>query len=331
MSETFYEVLGVAEDATTDEIESAYRERLKETHPDVSDDADARVATRRLVEARDVLADEAERARYDRVGHAAYVGDGPEPGGSDVARAARNAGYGGGSEQSNRGASNTGDADRSVDETDGRARRRSGDRTRRERRASERVREERAERETVAGAASRTEVTAETGTAGAGTTETSATATTTSGTATDGTDTGATAAGAAGDRDGGVWNASAGYTVRESVEVSQRRVRLFPTGSELTMLGLMAVLYPALLFTTVMPGFPLYVNAIVGACGLLVVGYLQSMPRVALLVFGGWSLVTPLALLALDVGFLSIVGIVALCGTWLPFGFSVLTFSVLRL
>ncbi|WP_135302919.1 J domain-containing protein [Haloarcula amylovorans] len=321
MSETFYELLGVAEDATTDEIEAAYRERLKETHPDVSDDDDARVATRKLVEARDVLVDEAERARYDRVGHAAYVDNEPEPGGSDIARAARNAGYGAGSEQSNRETSNTGDADGSVGGTDGHARRRSGDRTRRERRASERVREERTEREAATGTASRTENAAETG----------ATETTTTATATGGAATGATAAGAAGNSDSGVWNTSSGYSVRESVEAGQRRLRLFPTGNELTILGFMVVLYPTLLFTTVMPGFPLYVNAIVGACGLLVVGYLQSMPRVALLVFGGWSLVTPVALLAFDIGFLSIVGIIALCGTWLPFGFSVLTFSVLRL
>ncbi|MBX0294220.1 J domain-containing protein [Haloarcula nitratireducens] len=326
MSETFYEVLGVAEDATTDEIDAAYRERLKETHPDVNDDADARVATRKLVEARDVLVDETERARYDRVGHAAYVGNDPEPGGSDVARAARNAGYGTGSEESTRADSNTDDEDGSVGENDGRARRRSGDRTRRERRASERVRGNRSERETATETASRAENTAETGTTGTSPTEAAATATATGGTA-----TGATAAGATGNGDGGVWNTSAGYTVRESVEVGQRGIRLFPTENELTVLGLMVVLYPALLFTTVMPGFPLYVNAIVGACGLLIVGYLQSMPRVALLVFGGWSLVTPLALFALDVGFLSIVGIVALCGTWLPLGFSVLTFSVLRL
>jgi hypothetical protein len=41
MGENYYELLGVSEDASTDDIETAYRERLKETHPDVSDDEDA--------------------------------------------------------------------------------------------------------------------------------------------------------------------------------------------------------------------------------------------------------------------------------------------------
>lgn len=71
MAESYYELLGVAPDASEDEIEQAYRERLKETHPDVSDDEDAGERTRRLIEAKEVLTD--ERASYDRLGHEAFV------------------------------------------------------------------------------------------------------------------------------------------------------------------------------------------------------------------------------------------------------------------
>ena len=73
MDETFYAALGVDADADTDRIQAAYRERVKHTHPDVSDDADAAEAFKRLTEARDVLIDEAARERYDRVGHGTYI------------------------------------------------------------------------------------------------------------------------------------------------------------------------------------------------------------------------------------------------------------------
>lgn len=73
MGETYYELLGVPEDATKEEIERAYRQKLKETHPDVSDRADASERTKRLIEARETLTDETERRRYDRQGHETYL------------------------------------------------------------------------------------------------------------------------------------------------------------------------------------------------------------------------------------------------------------------
>jgi len=76
VSESYYDLLGVPSDASRDEIERAYRERLKETHPDISDDEDAAARTRRLIEARDVLTDGDRRDRYDRLGHERYVGAG---------------------------------------------------------------------------------------------------------------------------------------------------------------------------------------------------------------------------------------------------------------
>jgi molecular chaperone DnaJ len=73
MTRTYYEILGVSEDATRDAIDSAYRERVKETHPDLNDEADAADQFRDVVRAEKVLGNEAERARYDDLGHDAYV------------------------------------------------------------------------------------------------------------------------------------------------------------------------------------------------------------------------------------------------------------------
>jgi hypothetical protein len=123
------------------------------------------------------------------------------------------------------------------------------------------------------------------------------------------------------------WNTSAAYTVSEPAERDTVR-SLIPSGRSLTLLGISFSLYPVLLFSSLLPAFPLVVNVLLGACTLLMIGYLQSTPDVAVLVFGGWSLLTPVLLLASGVGLTSLVGIVALCGTWLPLGFSVLTRSV---
>ncbi|MDS0283301.1 DnaJ domain-containing protein [Haloarcula onubensis] len=74
MSETLYGVLGVGPDCDSAAIERAYREQVKEHHPDVSDATDAGDRFRRLTTAKEVLTDETERARYDRLGHDRYVG-----------------------------------------------------------------------------------------------------------------------------------------------------------------------------------------------------------------------------------------------------------------
>lgn len=73
MGETFYTILGVDRDADAGAIRRAYRSRVKECHPDVSDDPDAGEQFQRLTTARDVLLDADERATYDRLGHDAYV------------------------------------------------------------------------------------------------------------------------------------------------------------------------------------------------------------------------------------------------------------------
>jgi hypothetical protein len=88
MGGKYYERLGVPPDASTDEIAAAYREQLKDTHPDVSDASDAGERTKRLIEAKEVLTDETERARYDRLGHERYIsieqGRTPDPAASSA-------------------------------------------------------------------------------------------------------------------------------------------------------------------------------------------------------------------------------------------------------
>jgi hypothetical protein len=73
MSRTYYDVLGVDEDASQEDVESAYRERVKETHPDRNDEDDAADQFREVVRAEEVLGDADERSRYDELGHDAYV------------------------------------------------------------------------------------------------------------------------------------------------------------------------------------------------------------------------------------------------------------------
>ncbi len=60
-----YEVLGVARDATPDEIKKAYRRLARQLHPDVNPGADASERFKLVTHAYDVLSDPDQRARYD--------------------------------------------------------------------------------------------------------------------------------------------------------------------------------------------------------------------------------------------------------------------------
>ncbi|MEG2139667.1 MAG: molecular chaperone DnaJ [Bilophila sp.] len=77
----FYEVLGVARDASEDEIKRAYRKMALQNHPDHNpDNPEAEQRFKDAAEAYEVLRDPDRRARYDQFGHAG-LGNGGDFGG----------------------------------------------------------------------------------------------------------------------------------------------------------------------------------------------------------------------------------------------------------
>jgi curved DNA-binding protein CbpA len=74
---THYEVLGVAEGASEEEVRRAYRRLVKAVHPDHAGDA---AHFRSITQAYDVLSDPARRAAYDRSLRPAPVAAPPRPG-----------------------------------------------------------------------------------------------------------------------------------------------------------------------------------------------------------------------------------------------------------
>ena len=65
----YYEVLGIAKDASADDIKRAYRKKAKECHPDLHPgDKEAEERFKELNEANEVLSDPDKRARYDQFG-----------------------------------------------------------------------------------------------------------------------------------------------------------------------------------------------------------------------------------------------------------------------
>ena len=62
----YYLTLGVARDASADDIKSAYRKLARKYHPDVSKEKDAEARFKEIGEAGEVLRDPEKRAAYDR-------------------------------------------------------------------------------------------------------------------------------------------------------------------------------------------------------------------------------------------------------------------------
>ncbi|HLZ98671.1 MAG TPA: DnaJ C-terminal domain-containing protein [Steroidobacteraceae bacterium] len=70
----YYQVMGVARDATEAQIKQAYRRLARKYHPDVSKEKDAEARFKELGEAYEVLKSPEKRAAYDQLGR------GPRPG-----------------------------------------------------------------------------------------------------------------------------------------------------------------------------------------------------------------------------------------------------------
>jgi len=64
----YYTIMGVARDATQDEIKRAYRLLARKYHPDVSKEPDAEARFKEVGEANEVLKDPEKRAAYDKLG-----------------------------------------------------------------------------------------------------------------------------------------------------------------------------------------------------------------------------------------------------------------------
>lgn len=64
----YYETLGVARDASPDDIKKAYRRLARKYHPDVSKEANAEAQFKEIGEAYEVLKDSEKRAAFDRFG-----------------------------------------------------------------------------------------------------------------------------------------------------------------------------------------------------------------------------------------------------------------------
>ena len=77
----FYEVLGVTNTATPDEIKKAYRKLAKTNHPDVGGDAEA---FKEIAEAYEVLSDKDKKDKYDKFGMSGFDNSVDSGGGYDA-------------------------------------------------------------------------------------------------------------------------------------------------------------------------------------------------------------------------------------------------------
>lgn len=361
MARTFYQILGVDRSADEDTIDAAYRELAKTEHPDVSDHEAATKRFKLIQRARTVLTDEDERARYDRLGHDRYVriegnqelhDEFDDGGADDIQQAAadvvKNATPDDGSEETRSQTVFGGDhadptawtgpgfAEEAGPTNKGAA---PGWREQERRWRSQTTEtadwvfggagETRSGTDSQSGAA-RTSTADDTGNdqqakRGSGVAWTAGQAESTAGeTATQANrqqehtrrtqHVGATTA-----------TSREGYAVKDQhTTTSQRSVLATDWDQESIGFFLFSfLLYPMMLISSVHPGFLLQINLIVGACTLFLMTYLLTRPGISVVLFGAWSFLLPVTLVAAGVPLLTPIGIVAVLGTWIPFAYSI--------
>lgn len=75
----YYKTLGVARNASPEDIKKAYRKLVRKYHPDVSKASGAEAKTKEINEAYEVLGDRDKRAAYDALGTGRHAGEPFEP------------------------------------------------------------------------------------------------------------------------------------------------------------------------------------------------------------------------------------------------------------
>jgi molecular chaperone DnaJ len=299
MGESYYDLLGVSDDATTDEIEQAYREKLKETHPDVSDSDDASERTRKLLDAKETLTDESERDRYDRLGHDAYV-DTDQSNPSTTSSAQRAAEHVRQTSASTSHGNGTTGRHRQTGSSPGpnRRGRKRHSTTSDTKRASQ---QETTYTENVGDGANWASTSG--GDKGSGTRET--------------------------DR-WRAWSSDRAYAVERGTDVF-RLGNLFKQQHVMVMLGATFLVYPVLLFGALSTQFPLGINLFVAACIIFVIAFLQSIPEVGIVVFAAWTvLLPPILLFGPGPEPFSLQSIMAMTAVVFPLGLSALTRVAIR-
>ena len=293
MGETYYDLLGVSDDATSDEIEHAYRQKLKETHPDVSDRADASERTRLLIEAKATLTDTSERRAYDRLGHEAYVN-------SDVS--------------SGTATGTPRDADR-TQRTHSTGRRK---RTDRHNTGNQRRNQQRGSKTNSATTSTQTTSTENVGSGAEWATRSHRSSRERS---TEQRNSHSSWRAWSGNRAAAVARGRAVFRLRG----------LFRMQHALVLLGTTFFVYPVLLFGALSPDFPLVLNLFVAACVVFVIAFLQTIPEVGIIIFAVWTvLLPPILFVGLSLSPFSVQSILALTAVVFPLGLSALTRIAIR-
>lgn len=79
MAKNYYEILGVSNAASQDDIKKAFRKLSKQYHPDIAENKEeAEEKFKEISVAYEVLSDEQKRRQYDQLGHDAYTSGGSQ-------------------------------------------------------------------------------------------------------------------------------------------------------------------------------------------------------------------------------------------------------------